>query len=156
MSNYSFKLAACVCVCVPTWSLSVHCSVQISVIRFLACLAISSRNMLHNDRLRSPMWWRCGGRRVKTHKGKTDKGNSEMHVILQCKNIKWNNNKFNSNLRFQRTKWDLKLKFVFPLTASLDSYYFSTHTHNHTQYTVYFNITILLFMYVFLFHTLAI
>lgn len=51
--------------CVPTWSLSVHCSVQMSVIRFLACLAISSRNMLHNDRLRSPMWWRCGGRNAK-------------------------------------------------------------------------------------------
>lgn len=44
--------------CVCTWSLRVHCSVQISVMRFLACLAISSRNMLHNDRLRSPMWWR--------------------------------------------------------------------------------------------------
>lgn len=45
-------------VCVCTWSLRVHCSVQISVMRFRACLAISSRNMLHNDRLRSPMWWR--------------------------------------------------------------------------------------------------
>lgn len=45
----------------PTWSLRVHCSVQMSVMRFLACLAISSRNMLHSDRLRSPMWWRCGG-----------------------------------------------------------------------------------------------
>ena len=29
--------------------------------RFLACLAISSRNMLHSDRLRSPMWWRYSG-----------------------------------------------------------------------------------------------
>lgn len=43
-----------------TWSLRVHCSVQMSVMRFLACLAISSRNMLHSDRLRSPMWWRYG------------------------------------------------------------------------------------------------
>lgn len=48
-----------------TWSLRVHCSVQISVIRFLACLAISSRNMLHNDRLRSPMWWRWRQRKFK-------------------------------------------------------------------------------------------
>lgn len=59
-----FDLGACITTspskCVCTWSLRVHCSVQISVIRFLACLAISSRNMLHNDRLRSPMWWRWG------------------------------------------------------------------------------------------------
>lgn len=42
-----------------TWSLSVHCSVQMSVIRFRACLAISSKNMLHKERLRSPIWCRC-------------------------------------------------------------------------------------------------
>lgn len=42
-----------------TWSLRVHCSVQISVMRLRACLAISSRNMLHKDRLRSPIWCLC-------------------------------------------------------------------------------------------------
>lgn len=42
-----------------TWSLRVHCSVQMSVMRLRACLAISSKNMLHRDRLRSPMWCLC-------------------------------------------------------------------------------------------------
>lgn len=42
-----------------TWSLRVHCSVQMSVMRLRACLAISSRNMLHRDRLRSPIWCLC-------------------------------------------------------------------------------------------------
>lgn len=42
-----------------TWSLRVHCSVQMSVMRLRACLAISSKNMLHRERLRSPIWCLC-------------------------------------------------------------------------------------------------
>lgn len=50
-----------------TWSLRVHCSVQMSVMRLRACLAISSRNMLHKDRLRSPIWclWQRGKKQNK-------------------------------------------------------------------------------------------
>lgn len=50
-----------------TWSLRVHCSVQMSVIRLRACLAISSRNMLHRDRLRSPIWCLCMSEKQKAN-----------------------------------------------------------------------------------------
>ncbi len=61
-----FGSAESVCVSL-TWSLRVHCSVHMSVMRLRACLAISSRNMLQRDKLRSPMWCLCREEQTKRH-----------------------------------------------------------------------------------------